>query len=130
MSIFGSLRNILGGRQGENELWNQPQSLDEMNEILNRSHKPQVIYKHSYSCAVSLFAKSSLESDLESLTEHADCHLIDVLAQRSLSKAIAERTEIWHESPQIIVVNDGSAFWNASHGDVRIDALRATLSEI
>lgn len=130
MGIFGSLRNLVNGRLEENELWNQPQSVEEIQNILNRADKPQVIYKHSYSCAISLFAKSSLESGLESVAEQAGCHLVDVIAQRALSHAIAETTGIRHESPQVIVVHNGSVVWSASHGDVRIDALRDTLSDI
>jgi len=130
MGIFGSLRNLVTGRQEENELWNLPQSVEEIQKILNRADKPQVIYKHSYSCAISLFAKSSLESGLESVSKQADCHLVDVIAQRALSHAIAETTGILHESPQIIVTHNGSAFLSASHGDVSIDALRNILNDI
>lgn len=130
MGIFGSLRNLVNGYREESELWNQPQSVGEIVEILSRFEKPQVIYKHSYSCAVSLFAKSSLESGLESASKQADFHLVDVIAQRELTKKIAETTGIRHESPQVIVMYNGFPFWNASHGDVQIDALRDALNEI
>lgn len=130
MGIFASLRNLVDGRREENILWNQPQSVEEIFEILSRADKPQVIYKHSYSCAVSLFTKNSLENGLKSIFEQADFHLVDVIAQRALTKKIAETTGIRHESPQIIVMHNGLPFWSASHGGVQIDALRATLNEI
>lgn len=130
MGIFGSLRNIMGGQQEESPLWEQPQTESEIDNILGRSEKPQVIYKHSYSCAVSLFAKSSLESDLETAIEKADMHLIDVIAQRPLSKAIADKTGVRHESPQLLVIHGGDVFWSASHGSVRIDQLLETLNEL
>lgn len=130
MGILGLLRNIAGGRQEENELWNQPQTADEIDDILSRTSRPQVIYKHSYSCAVSLFAKSSLESRLEPLAEQADLHLVDVIAQRDLSKKIADKTGIRHESPQVMVMYKGTPYWSASHSGVRLNDLKATLNEL
>ncbi len=130
MSIFGSLRNMVSNRAEENSLWNQPQTVDQINEILKRSPTPQVIYKHSYSCAVSLFSKSSLESDLVSIAEKADIHLVDVIANRQLSGEIASKTGIRHESPQIIIMYKGDPYWHASHGDVRIKPLLEALDEL
>ncbi|HKL15891.1 MAG TPA: bacillithiol system redox-active protein YtxJ [Balneolaceae bacterium] len=130
MGIFSSLRSMVGSRQEESELWNQPQTAVELDDILDRTQKPQVIYKHSYSCAVSLFSKSSLESELEKISEHADVHLIDVIAQRSLSNEISQKTGIRHESPQVILLHNGSPFWSASHGNVRAPLLIEALSEL
>lgn len=130
MGIFGSLRNIVSNRSEENSLWNQPQTVDQVNQILERSQTPQVIYKHSYSCAVSLFAKSSLESDLESIAEKADLHLVDVIAQRPLANEISDKTGIRHESPQIILMYKGDPFWHDSHGGVRIKSLMESLNEL
>lgn len=130
MSIFGSLRNIVGSRPEESKLWNQPQTVDDIDDILDRTSKPQVIYKHSYSCAVSLFSKSSLDSELEKISAHADIHLVDVIAQRSLSNEISEKTGIRHESPQVILLHNGSPFWSASHGNVRASLLIEALNEL
>lgn len=130
MSIFGSLRNIVSNRSEENSLWNQPQTTDQISEILKITRKPQVIYKHSYSCGISLFAKSSLETDLESIIEKADLHLVDVITQRTLSDEISSKTGIRHESPQIILMYKGAPFWHASHGEVRIKFLNEALAEL
>lgn len=130
MGMLGSIRNIMDGRPEDSSLWNQPETEDEVADILNTSSKPQVIYKHSYSCAVSMMAKSSLESGLDSLESKADFHLIDVVSQRKLSNKIAEITGIRHESPQIILLNKGETFWSDSHGGVRISSLREALEKI
>lgn len=130
MGILGSLRNMVSNLSEESSLWNQPQTADQVNEILKRSQMPQVIYKHSYSCVVSLFAKSSLDSDLESIAEQADLHLVDVIAQQPLSEEIALKTGIRHESPQIIVMYKGEPYWHASQGDVRIKSLFEALNEL
>lgn len=120
----------MGGPQEESPVWGQPQTESEIDSILGKSEKPQVIYKHSYSCALSLFAKSSLESDLELAAEMADLYLINVIAQRPLSNAIAAKTGVRHESPQLLVIHNGDVFWSASHGNVRIDELLEALNEL
>lgn len=130
MGVFDSLRNIVENRQETSASWNQPQTEDRVDDILKREDKPQVLYKHSYRCGVSLFAKSSLDSGMDSLKEQVDFHLIDVVANRSLSQYIAEKTGVRHESPQIILVYKGNPFWQSSHGGVRIEALREALKEL
>jgi gamma-glutamylcyclotransferase (GGCT)/AIG2-like uncharacterized protein YtfP len=48
---------------------------------------------------------------------------VDVVRRRSLSRSIAERLEVRHESPQVILLREGRAAWVASHGKVDADAL-------
>lgn len=130
MGIFDSLRKIAGSRQEESSSWNQPQTEGEIDEILKISDKPQVIYKHSYRCSISLIAKRSIESGMDSLLGQADFYLVDVVANRSVSEIIAKKIGVRHESPQIILVQKGKPFWQASHGGVRIDALTEVLNEL
>lgn len=130
MGIFDSLRKIAGNKQDESSSWNQPQTEDAVDDILVNENKPQVIYKHSYRCGISMVARNSLESGMDSLIGQADFHLVDVVANRSLSNYIAEKTGLRHESPQIIVMHQGNPFWQASHGGVRIDALKEALKEL
>jgi len=46
----------------------------------------------------------------------ADSPLSDVRRAHALSRAVAERTGVRHESPQVIVPRRGRAGWSASHG--------------
>lgn len=130
MGIFDSLRKITGNKQEESSSWNQPQTEDAVDEILRNENKPQVIYKHSYRCGISMVARNSLDSGIHSLFEQADFYLVDVVANRFLSKYISEKTGVCHESPQIIVMHKGNPFWQASHGGVRIDALKQALKDL
>lgn len=130
MGIFDSLRKIAGNKQDESSNWNQPQTEYAVDEILVNENKPQVIYKHSYRCGISMVARNSLESGIDLLIEQADFHLVDVVANRSLSNYIAEKTGVYHESPQIIVVYQGNPFWQTSHGGVRLDTLKDALKDL
>jgi len=56
-------------------------------------------------------------------------YLVDVIAQRPLSREIAARLGIRHESPQVIVLRNGAVAWHGSHSDVSAEALAAQVGE-
>lgn len=131
MSLFGQIRGMLAGSGREIlPLWNIPETTEEIDSILLNQEKPQLIYKHSFSCGISIFAKSSLESDIEQLSRYADLHFVDVKLTRSISNYIAEKTNVIHESPQALVLNKGHVFASFSHGEVRHTKVIETLKEI
>lgn len=77
----------------------------------------QLIFKHSTRCIISSMALKRLKSCPEI---NADCWVLDLLSFRELSNTLANRYNIQHQSPQIIVLKDGVVIGNASHE--RIDA--------
>lgn len=83
---------------------------------------PVVIYKHSATCGVSLWARR----EIQQLANPDDPPVFEVVVQeaRPLSNAIAQHFQIRHESPQAIVVKDRTAIFNTSHGGVRATSLR------
>lgn len=134
MGLFGSFRNMLSTENELQDFWNVPEGEDEVDTIIeaSKSGQPQVIYKHSYRCSISLFAKSSLDSGIDDLLEEsgANAHLFDVVGMRALSSYIAQKTGVRHQSPQIILLHNGSPFWAASHGDVRLVNLQDAVNEL
>jgi len=80
------------------------------------TERPQLIFKHSTRCGISMGALYRLEGGLETLAERFDLHFLDLLAHRPLSNQIAADFSVVHASPQVIVVEDGAATFNASHG--------------
>lgn len=131
MSLFGQIRGIFTGSGREiHPLWNIPETDNEIDSILSNHKKPQLIYKHSFSCSISIFAKHSLEADLEELSKFADLHFVDVKLTRNLSNFIAVKTGVVHESPQAIIILKGDVFGSFSHGDVRYSKILEALKEI
>jgi bacillithiol system protein YtxJ len=57
----------------------------------------------------------------------ADVRLVEVQSARDVSREIADRTGVRHESPQVIVLRNGKAVWNASHFDVTATAVAAAV---
>jgi bacillithiol system protein YtxJ len=56
-------------------------------------------------------------------------NILEVQSAREVSSELANRTGIRHETPQVIVLRDGKAVWNASHFDVKAaDVMKAVES--
>jgi bacillithiol system protein YtxJ len=80
-----------------------------------------VLFKHSPSCATSWFARSEVEAFA---AEHPSIpvHTISV-RNRALAREIAERVQVRHESPQVIVFRRGQVVGHTSHEGVTADYL-------
>lgn len=85
--------------------------------LLNTSReRPVLVFKHSNSCGISSRAYREMEQ-LDGV------NMLEVQSARDLSREVADRTGIEHESPQVIVLRNGKAVWNASHNDVKAGAV-------
>jgi bacillithiol system protein YtxJ len=83
------------------------------NLLDNSKRRPVVIFKHSNSCPISAAAYREMQQlDNEVV-------LVEVQSAREVSRELADITGIRHESPQVIVLRNGKAVWNASHFGVK-----------
>ncbi len=82
-----------------------------------------VIFKHSTRCSVSGMAKRSLEFDSNAIPSHIPFYYLDLLQHRDLSNKIAEKWQVIHESPQILVVQGDHCIYHASHDRVDMTAI-------
>jgi bacillithiol system protein YtxJ len=80
-----------------------------------------VIFKHSTRCSISRMALKQFENEYD-LEDKVTLYFLDLLNFRSISNAISEEFHVEHQSPQIIVIKNRKAIFNASHG--AIDALQ------
>lgn len=80
------------------------------------------LFKHSTRCGASLRALREV-SRYEETDGSAPVFLVDVIEERELSRTIADRLGIPHQSPQVILLSDGAPVWHASHGGISTDAL-------
>ena len=87
----------------------------------NSNNRPVVVFKHSLACPISAMAYREMQK-LEN-----EVVLVEVQNARQVSRELAERSGIRHESPQVIVFRNGRAVWNASHYDVKAQAVTRAL---
>lgn len=78
-------------------------------------NNPVVLYIHSLTCSLSKEVIKSLSAT--SLGETA--YIIPVQTSREISQTIETELKVKHESPQVIVMKDGKAVYDADH--TRID---------
>lgn len=83
--------------------------------------QPQVIFKHSTRCSISTMAKNRLERSTE--PDMPIFHYLDLITYRNLSNAIAEQFDIPHQSPQILVIKNGSCVYSESHSAIDMDEI-------
>ena len=82
--------------------------------------RPVLVFKHSIACPISSRAYREMEQ-LDGV------NLLEVQNSRQLSRELEQITGVQHETPQVIVLRDGKAVWNASHYDVKATAVSKAL---
>jgi monothiol bacilliredoxin len=88
-----------------------------------------VVYKHSPICPTSGIAYQEIRS-LNRLQSDVPVYLIDVIHSRPLSRYIAERVGVVHQSPQVIILRAGVPAWHGSHFDLRADTMARQLEAL
>ena len=87
---------------------------EQLKQIISKSQiKPQVIFKHSTRCSISAVALQRLQRVTQ--PSDIDFYFLDLLSFRSLSNQIVDLFNVPHESPQILVIRDGSCVFEESH---------------
>lgn len=81
--------------------------------------RPQLIFKHSTRCSISSVVKNRLSKG--ALPAGIDFYHLDLIANRTVSNAIAEHYGIRHESPQVLLIRNGKCVYNESHSAVYME---------
>lgn len=106
--------------------WQKLNDVSQLEKLVEESKtQPVVIFKHSTSCSISSMAKSRLErqwSD-QGLTDLKPYYL-DLLAYRPVSNEVAEFFHVQHQSPQLLLIQDGVCTYNGSHMAIQLDEVK------
>lgn len=123
MSLFGSLFGGNATEPSSNIKWINVTDLRELEAMIQESFEhPVVVFKHSTRCSISRMALRQFETDWN-LDGKITPYFLDLLEYRPVSNAIAERLGVVHQSPQVIVIKDGQAVYDASHEAIQVSAL-------
>jgi len=122
------LDKIFGGKEEQKEtksFWKVIKSEEDLEKAIKESYQNKVgIFKHSTSCFISKTVLKNFEKEIENSEEqNASFYFLDLLAFRPISNKIAEDFGIRHESPQLIVFENGEAINNASHQDISLSQI-------
>lgn len=100
--------------------WNELTSMEGLDALIESSEDhPVMIFKHSTRCSISSTALDRMMRQWtgEDSTKVTPFYL-DLLNYRPLSNAIADKTGIEHQSPQVILLKNKKVVWDASHWDI------------
>jgi bacillithiol system protein YtxJ len=97
--------------------WNKLETLSQLDEIKNKSEeKPVLIFKHSTRCSVSSMAWDRLMRNWKKEdSEKVIPYYLDLIRHRDISNQIEREFNVYHESPQVIIVKSGKAVYDNSH---------------
>lgn len=101
----------------------------ELAAITAASHqRPQVLIKHSTRCGISAYALHRMFGGAEELLALADVYVLDLLQHRNLSNKIAEDLEVYHQSPQLLVLQHGACTLELTHHEIEPEEVVAFLT--
>ncbi|MEO8822608.1 MAG: bacillithiol system redox-active protein YtxJ [Ginsengibacter sp.] len=102
--------------------WIPLQDEKQLTQIVTDSNSiPQVIFKHSTRCGTSSMVKNRL--DRQEAPNGVNFYLLDLIKYRNISNKIASDFGVRHQSPQVLVINNGKCIYNESHSGIVFDEI-------
>ena len=126
MSLFSS---VFGSSENQNTSkskisWIGLTDINQLDEIvLSSNEKPVVIFKHSSRCSVSRMALKQFENEFD-LENKVDAYFLDLLEYRDISNEIARRFNVYHQSPQLLLIKAGKSVYDVSHSEIDAGELK------
>jgi bacillithiol system protein YtxJ len=125
MGLFGLFGNKdASGEEKKSINWKQLTSMEQLDEIVSASKSKTVaIFKHSTRCGISRMVLRNFENSYTLSEEQLDLYYLDLLSYRDISDAIGHRFQVIHQSPQLLVIKNGTAVAHASHHSIHASEL-------
>ena len=123
------LKKIFGSKEVSKEPkkiipWNRLSTIDQLNEIDKESYQqPIAIFKHSTRCGTSSMALRQFEKQFDVDNTNVKLYFLDLLSSRDVSNEIAIRFQVFHQSPQLIVLKEGNTIHHSSHYQIDAELL-------
>ncbi|WP_115462075.1 bacillithiol system redox-active protein YtxJ [Winogradskyella aurantiaca] len=120
MGLFKSLFGTSSDSNNKEDLpWIPLTSESQLETLVENSNtKPQLIFKHSTRCGISRMTLNQFQAQFPESGLHADLYYLDLLSFRSISNLVAKRFQVFHQSPQVLIIKNGIAVVNESHGAI------------
>ena len=120
MGLFG-----FGNKEQKSSLlrWEPIVAMSDLDKIVELSHHTSVlIFKHSTRCSISSMALNRLEREWEET--NVIPYYLDLLNYREISNEIAFRFGVTHQSPQVLLLEEGKCVFDASHSAISFEQLK------
>ena len=108
--------------------WQLLKNIETFDDLIRLSSDiPVMLFKHSTRCSISVMAKQRLESKWDFSSEEIIPVYLDLLSYRNVSNEIADRLQVTHQSPQVILMKNGRGVYHASHNQISVGDLKQNL---
>lgn len=108
--------------------WKEIDDITDLDTIEQNSYtQPQLIFKHSTRCGISVMALERLNRNWKFTESEIVPHYLDLLQYRDISNKIAEKWQITHQSPQILIIKNGECIHDASHSEISVSDIENAL---
>jgi bacillithiol system protein YtxJ len=105
--------------------WIDLNTIDQLLEIKEESNViPVAIFKHSTRCVISRMVLRDFEDAFAIDDSKMKLYFLDLLSNRNISNEIGSEFQVFHQSPQLIVIKNGEAIYHASHNDIQAGNLK------
>ena len=106
--------------------WNKIETPADLQKIKDESKsKPVMLFKHSTTCSISRTVLDRLERNWKAEDEQGlSPYFLDLLRHRDLSNQIATDFSVHHESPQILIIENGKSVYDRSHFDIDYKSIK------
>lgn len=106
--------------------WNQLEHADQLNEIVAESEEKNIlIFKHSTRCSISRTTLDRLERNWkEADVPNVKPYYLDLLAYRGISNTLAEKFQVEHQSPQVLIIRNGRSVYDNSHFGIDFNEIK------
>ena len=98
----------------------------QLDAIVQESRQqPVLIFKHSTTCSISAAAKGKIERQWAAAgLDDTKLYYLDLLRYRPLSGEVGQKFSVSHESPQLLLIQDGECRYDASHMGIRLSDVK------
>ena len=110
-------------------VWKNLEHLTALEELDTASFThPILILKHSTRCSISDVAKARL--DREENLNGVDFIYLDLIKHRDISNALAEKYNVHHESPQVLLIYKGECVFDESHIGISMAEIKEQVASL
>ncbi|WP_340198477.1 bacillithiol system redox-active protein YtxJ [Ascidiimonas sp. W6] len=122
---MGLFDKLLGSNSSDkkdastNVPWIALENINQLNDIVELSKEtPVVIFKHSTRCGISRMVLNGFEREFDIEDDKIKLYFLDLIQFRKISNEIATRFNVWHESPQLLLIKKGEMIHHSSHSSI------------
>ncbi|TXK71164.1 bacillithiol system redox-active protein YtxJ [Mesonia sp. HuA40] len=104
--------------------WLEVKKVNDVETILETSKRQTaIVFKHSTRCPVSRMALNRFEAEADFDNSQVAFFFLDLIQYREVSNLIAEKFQVTHQSPQIIILQNQKIIGHFSHHEIQAEVV-------